>query len=80
MQSGIPDSLITVSKANLHIGVHGWLPYDRAISNYFTFEPGTRLGLEILASSRECGLTNAVQIIVIFCRYSVDFWDRVDYS
>ena len=41
MQSGIPDSLITVSKAHMHIGVHGWLPYDRAISNYFTFEPGS---------------------------------------
>jgi len=43
MQSGIPDSLITVSKAHMHIGVHGWLPYDRAISNYFTFEPDSTL-------------------------------------
>ncbi|KAK3083537.1 hypothetical protein FSP39_025014, partial [Pinctada imbricata] len=31
------DSLVTVSTDGV-IGVHGWLPYDKSISNYFTFE------------------------------------------
>ncbi|ELW62717.1 Neurobeachin-like protein 1 [Tupaia chinensis] len=36
MSQGSPELLITVSK-NYIIGTHGWLPYDRNISNYFTF-------------------------------------------
>uniref|UniRef100_A0AAR2KLP0 Neurobeachin-like protein 2 n=1 Tax=Pygocentrus nattereri TaxID=42514 RepID=A0AAR2KLP0_PYGNA len=31
-----PDSGVTVSQ-NCLIGTHGWLPYDKTISNYFTF-------------------------------------------
>ncbi|KAM8967194.1 neurobeachin-like protein 2 [Pelodytes ibericus] len=33
---GSPDVLVTVS-ANGLLGTHGWLSYDRNISNYFTF-------------------------------------------
>uniref|UniRef100_UPI00398EFA2E neurobeachin-like protein 2 isoform X1 n=1 Tax=Pristiophorus japonicus TaxID=55135 RepID=UPI00398EFA2E len=33
---GSPDVLVTVSVNGL-IGTHGWLPYDKNISNYFTF-------------------------------------------
>lgn len=36
MSQGSPELLITVSM-NYVIGTHGWLPYDRNISNYFTF-------------------------------------------
>ncbi|KAM7339388.1 hypothetical protein ACRRTK_000003 [Alexandromys fortis] len=36
MSQGSPELLITVS-VNYVIGTHGWLPYDRNISNYFTF-------------------------------------------
>ncbi|XP_070436866.1 neurobeachin-like protein 1 isoform X1 [Equus przewalskii] len=36
MSQGSPELLITVSM-NYVIGTHGWLPYDRSISNYFTF-------------------------------------------
>uniref|UniRef100_A0A8C4S888 Neurobeachin like 1 n=1 Tax=Erpetoichthys calabaricus TaxID=27687 RepID=A0A8C4S888_ERPCA len=36
MSQGSPDTLVTVSQ-NCLIGTHGWLPYDRSISNYFTF-------------------------------------------
>lgn len=36
MSQGSPELLITVSMNNV-IGTHGWLPYDRSISNYFTF-------------------------------------------
>uniref|UniRef100_A0A8D1XZJ9 Neurobeachin like 1 n=1 Tax=Sus scrofa TaxID=9823 RepID=A0A8D1XZJ9_PIG len=36
MSQGSPELLITVSM-NYVIGTHGWLPYDRTISNYFTF-------------------------------------------
>ncbi|XP_038194419.1 neurobeachin-like protein 1 isoform X2 [Arvicola amphibius] len=36
MSQGSPELLITVS-INYVIGTHGWLPYDRNISNYFTF-------------------------------------------
>ncbi|XP_057608689.1 neurobeachin-like protein 1 isoform X3 [Chionomys nivalis] len=36
MSQGSPELLITVS-VNYIIGTHGWLPYDRNISNYFTF-------------------------------------------
>lgn len=36
MSQGSPELLVTVSM-NYVIGTHGWLPYDRNISNYFTF-------------------------------------------
>ncbi|KAL7890530.1 hypothetical protein AOLI_G00000060 [Acnodon oligacanthus] len=36
ISQGSPDSLVTVSQ-NCLIGTHGWLPYDKTISNYFTF-------------------------------------------
>uniref|UniRef100_A0A670IP21 Neurobeachin-like protein 2 n=1 Tax=Podarcis muralis TaxID=64176 RepID=A0A670IP21_PODMU len=36
MSQGSPEILVTVSQ-NCVIGTHGWLPYDRNISNYFTF-------------------------------------------
>ncbi|XP_060103886.1 neurobeachin-like protein 2 isoform X3 [Heteronotia binoei] len=36
MTQGSPDMLVTVS-ANGLLGTHGWLPYDKNISNYFSF-------------------------------------------
>lgn len=36
MSQGSPELLVTVNM-NYIIGTHGWLPYDRNISNYFTF-------------------------------------------
>uniref|UniRef100_A0A8D2LF06 Neurobeachin-like protein 2 n=1 Tax=Varanus komodoensis TaxID=61221 RepID=A0A8D2LF06_VARKO len=36
MTQGSPDVLVTVS-ANGLLGTHGWLPYDKNISNYFSF-------------------------------------------
>uniref|UniRef100_A0A8D2Q530 Neurobeachin-like protein 2 n=1 Tax=Varanus komodoensis TaxID=61221 RepID=A0A8D2Q530_VARKO len=36
MSQGSPEILVTVS-LNCIVGTHGWLPYDRGISNYFTF-------------------------------------------
>nr|XP_048315334.1 neurobeachin-like protein 1 isoform X2 [Myodes glareolus] len=36
MSQGSPELLVTVN-INYVIGTHGWLPYDRNISNYFTF-------------------------------------------
>ncbi|XP_069790230.1 neurobeachin-like protein 1 isoform X2 [Narcine bancroftii] len=36
ISQGSPDTLVTVSQ-NCLIGTHGWLPYDKVISNYFTF-------------------------------------------
>ncbi|XP_053569691.1 neurobeachin-like protein 2 isoform X2 [Bombina bombina] len=36
MNQGSPDILVTVS-ANGLLGTHGWLPYDKNISNYFSF-------------------------------------------
>ncbi|KAM9305247.1 neurobeachin-like protein 1 [Gastrophryne carolinensis] len=33
---GSPEILVTINQ-NLTIGTHGWLPYDKGISNYFTF-------------------------------------------
>uniref|UniRef100_A0A3Q3EE64 Neurobeachin-like protein 2 n=1 Tax=Labrus bergylta TaxID=56723 RepID=A0A3Q3EE64_9LABR len=33
---GSPDTMVTVSK-NCLVGTHGWLPYNKNISNYFTF-------------------------------------------
>uniref|UniRef100_A0A8D0HDG0 Neurobeachin-like protein 2 n=1 Tax=Sphenodon punctatus TaxID=8508 RepID=A0A8D0HDG0_SPHPU len=36
MSQGSPEILVTAS-LNCVIGTHGWLPYDRNISNYFTF-------------------------------------------
>ncbi|KAG1669663.1 Neurobeachin-like protein 1 [Nymphon striatum] len=37
IQHGMPDSMVTVNETGI-VGVHGWLPYDKSISNYFTFE------------------------------------------
>ncbi|XP_052080874.1 neurobeachin-like protein 1 isoform X2 [Mytilus californianus] len=37
IQHGMPDSMVTVSEDG-KIGMHGWLPYDKTISNYFLFE------------------------------------------
>ncbi|KAG8432712.1 hypothetical protein GDO86_017090 [Hymenochirus boettgeri] len=36
LSPGSPEMLVTVNM-NLIIGTHGWLSYDRTISNYFTF-------------------------------------------
>ncbi|KAJ8252990.1 hypothetical protein GJAV_G00207940 [Gymnothorax javanicus] len=36
ISQGSPDTLVTVSQNGL-MGMHAWLPYDRNISNYFTF-------------------------------------------
>lgn len=33
----MPDTMVTVSTDGI-LGTHGWLPYDKSISNYFTFE------------------------------------------
>ncbi|XP_077975013.1 neurobeachin-like protein 1 isoform X3 [Styela clava] len=37
IQAGMPDVLVTISKHGI-LGSHGWLPYDKSITNYFTFE------------------------------------------
>ncbi|XP_066264160.1 neurobeachin-like protein 1 isoform X5 [Branchiostoma lanceolatum] len=34
---GMPDAMVTISERGV-VGIHGWLPYDKNISNYFTFE------------------------------------------
>ncbi|XP_028835507.1 neurobeachin-like protein 1 isoform X3 [Denticeps clupeoides] len=36
ISQGSPDTLVTLSQ-NYLMGTHGWLPYDKNISNYFTF-------------------------------------------
>ncbi|XP_051708461.2 neurobeachin-like protein 2 isoform X4 [Oryctolagus cuniculus] len=40
---GSPDLLVTVS-ANGLLGTHSWLPYDRNISNYFSFSKDPTMG------------------------------------
>ncbi|KAK2091048.1 Neurobeachin-like protein 2 [Saguinus oedipus] len=40
---GSPDLLVTVS-ANGLLGTHSWLPYDRNISNYFSFSKDSTMG------------------------------------
>ncbi|XP_029923229.1 neurobeachin-like protein 1 isoform X1 [Myripristis murdjan] len=40
---GSPDTLVTVSQ-NCLVGTHGWLPYDKNISNYFTFSKDPTVG------------------------------------
>nr|XP_012626524.1 neurobeachin-like protein 2 isoform X1 [Microcebus murinus] len=40
---GSPDLLVTVSASGL-LGTHSWLPYDRNISNYFTFSKDPTMG------------------------------------
>ncbi|XP_069107826.1 neurobeachin-like protein 1 isoform X1 [Argopecten irradians] len=37
IQHGMPDTMVTVSEEGI-VGLHGWLPYDKSISNYFTFD------------------------------------------
>jgi len=43
IQSGMPDAMVTMSESGV-IGLHGWLPYDRSITNYFTFERDPAVG------------------------------------
>ncbi|XP_078489274.1 neurobeachin-like protein 1 [Ciona intestinalis] len=50
MQSGMPDAMVTVSESGV-IGTHGWLPYDRSITNYFTFEKDPAVGHSRLQKS-----------------------------
>ncbi|CAF4337835.1 unnamed protein product, partial [Rotaria magnacalcarata] len=45
MQQGIPDTLITVS-INGVVGNNGWQPYDKSLSNFFTFERDPTLQTE----------------------------------
>ncbi|XP_046540316.1 neurobeachin-like protein 2 isoform X3 [Equus quagga] len=40
---GSPDLLVTVSASGL-LGTHTWLPYDRNISNYFSFSKDPTMG------------------------------------
>ncbi|XP_071942779.1 neurobeachin-like protein 1 [Antedon mediterranea] len=37
IQHGMPDNMITVSERGI-MGVHGWLPYDKYVSYFFTFD------------------------------------------
>jgi len=37
IQHGMPDSMIGITESGV-LGVHSWLPYDKSISNFFTFE------------------------------------------
>ncbi|KAL5005989.1 hypothetical protein ScPMuIL_017147 [Solemya velum] len=37
ISSGMPDTMVSIFYSGI-IGTHGWLPYDKAISSYFTFE------------------------------------------
>ncbi|XP_064646322.1 neurobeachin-like protein 1 isoform X2 [Lineus longissimus] len=43
IQQGMPDAMVTVTEDGA-LGIHGWLPYDKSISNYFTFERDPSLG------------------------------------
>jgi len=45
MQQGIPDTLVTIS-VNGVVGNHGWQPYDKSLSNFFTFERDPTLQTE----------------------------------
>ncbi|KAG2459437.1 NBEL1 protein, partial [Polypterus senegalus] len=58
MSQGSPDTLVTVSQ-NCLIGTHGWLPYDRSISNYFTF---TR---DPTVSSPKCDLPDVTRMCAL---------------
>ncbi|KAK3582874.1 hypothetical protein CHS0354_012486 [Potamilus streckersoni] len=37
IQHGMSDTMVTVTDSGI-IGTHGWLPYDKNIPNYFTFD------------------------------------------
>ncbi|KAH3853615.1 hypothetical protein DPMN_096145 [Dreissena polymorpha] len=37
IQHGMLDTMVTVSSEGI-LGFHGWLPYEKAISNYFSFD------------------------------------------
>ncbi|CAF4197890.1 unnamed protein product [Rotaria socialis] len=45
MQQGIPDTLVTVSVSGA-VGNNGWQPYDKSLSNFFTFERDPTLQTE----------------------------------
>ncbi|XP_013384976.1 neurobeachin-like protein 1 [Lingula anatina] len=44
IQHGTPDKMVTVSEQGI-LGLHEWLPYDKSISNYFTFEKDRTYGI-----------------------------------
>nr|XP_054753108.1 neurobeachin-like protein 1 [Lytechinus pictus] len=39
---GMPDTMVTVTQKGV-VGTHSWLPYDKSISNYFTFDRDSTL-------------------------------------
>lgn len=43
LQHGLPDVMVSVLQSGT-LCLHGWLPYDKSISNYFTFEKDPTLG------------------------------------
>uniref|UniRef100_A0A8C3XAF6 Neurobeachin-like protein 2 n=1 Tax=Catagonus wagneri TaxID=51154 RepID=A0A8C3XAF6_9CETA len=43
INQGSPDLLVTVSASGM-LGTHSWLPYDRNISNYFSFSKDPTIG------------------------------------
>ena len=43
LQHGLPDTMIAVTQSGT-LAMHGWLPYDKSISNYFTFDKDATVG------------------------------------
>ncbi|KAJ8020057.1 Neurobeachin-like protein 1 [Holothuria leucospilota] len=47
---GMHDTLVSISEQGI-VGCHGWLPYDKSISNYFTFDRDSTL---FSSKTRKC--------------------------
>uniref|UniRef100_A0A672QFP5 Neurobeachin-like protein 2 n=1 Tax=Sinocyclocheilus grahami TaxID=75366 RepID=A0A672QFP5_SINGR len=65
ISQGSPDTLVTLSQ-NCLMGTHGWLPYDKNISNYFTFiKDPTVAGVKFLAGPFSPGVEVTARLFVV---------------
>uniref|UniRef100_A0A8C2D421 Neurobeachin-like protein 2 n=1 Tax=Cyprinus carpio TaxID=7962 RepID=A0A8C2D421_CYPCA len=65
ISQGSPDTLVTLSQ-NCLMGTHGWLPYDKNISNYFTFiKDPTVAGVKFLAGPFSPGVEVTAHLFVV---------------
>ncbi|KAK2190684.1 hypothetical protein NP493_70g05046 [Ridgeia piscesae] len=47
----MPDTMVAITQEGLLL-IHGWLPYDRSISHYFTFERDTNTAISAIRAKR----------------------------
>uniref|UniRef100_A0A3B3BCK3 BEACH domain-containing protein n=1 Tax=Oryzias melastigma TaxID=30732 RepID=A0A3B3BCK3_ORYME len=64
ISQGSPDTMVTVSQ-NCLVGTHGWLPYNKNISNYFTFIKDPAVSNANCSSAADTGITSRLIVSLV---------------